>query len=1258
MTIPLSFLRRLWLASAIVLAALAGSASSALAQQVDIIRGRVTGADTLPIPNVLVTATTLTGNVSRTARTNAQGRYTISFPGGEGDYWVTFSGIGLAPRRYQVKRTADQEILIADARLAPAAITLDAVQVTERVAASRADTVSDVGGTERSVTDETAGFLNAEQMGDLAAMASAIPGVQLLLGADGAADAFSVFGLGGDQNNTQLNGLNFGDAQLPRDANVMSSLNTSPYDVSRGGFSGGQLQVRTRSGSNFVTRRLSGNFISPQLQWVDRIGVATGQQYTNMSLGGSASGPIKPDQMFYNTSFQFDRRLQDLQTLLNSNEAGFAAAGVSADSVARLIDILGTEQVPITVAGYDPQRINTRINTLNSFDWVPQNSSRGSTYSFTLSGNFNRTSPVGGGGGFGGFGGFGGGGTSLITPSRDGTRTNWGGSAQARHSGLLGFKGIFTETTIGYSTSRSDGDPFYFLPSGSVRVNSQFADGSASVSNLQFGGSTALNNANGNSTLAGNNTLSWFSGDNRHRVKLTTEFRRDDFSSLFNFNEFGSFTYNTLADLQTNRPAAFTRLLSPRTRKGSQYVGAVSLGDAWRPTNDLQVQYGVRVDGNHFSMGPQSNPDVLARFGYDNAEVPNRVYVSPRVGFSWTVGQADQMALLPGMIRAPRAVIRGGVGLFQNTPGTQLISNAIDNTGLPSGLQQLTCVGAATPIPNWQSYAADANTIPRTCANGTTGTVFSNSSPNVTLFLPEYQAQRSLRGNLGWQGPILRNRFNFSVDATWSRNQRQQGGVDINFPEVQRFALAGEGNRPVFVTPGAIVPTTGQVAWREARLFPQYGRVTAQTSDLQSESKQISASLRPFTFNSKWSWNLSYVLADVREQFLGFSSTVDSPVGIEWSRGSNFSRHQIQYSLSYNAWDAVRISWFGNFRSGIFYTPTINQDVNGDSYGNDRAFVFDPATVTDPALKAGLDNFLATGTREATACLRSQLGAFAGRNSCQGPWSMTGNLSISFNSLKLGLPQRANLSFQVANPLNGIDRLINGERGLKGWGSFVNPQSNGALLFVRGFDPATRSYKYEVNERFGSTRPSQTTQRSAPVTFTMQMGWDLGPTREQQQLLQQLDRGRSRPGNKPSLQQLRQTASVGLINPMQQILQQADTLKLTRKQADSLATLNRLYVLKSDSIWTPVARFLADLPDKYNHDDAYARYRLARETTVDVLIRVAPGIRSLLTPEQIRILPESLLPFMDKRNLQGIRSGTAGGNRFMGGGMGGGMGRR
>ncbi len=1223
---------------------------SAAAQSVDIIRGRVTGPDGTAIPSVLVAATTLSGNVSRTARTDRNGRYTISFPGGEGDYWVTFSSVGLSPRRYQVKRTADQEILIADARMAPAAVTLEGVSVTQRAVVSRGDTVSDVSGTEKTV-DATEGFLNAEQLGDLAALASAIPGVQLLLGADGAADAFSLFGLGGDQNNTQLNGLNFGDASLPRDANVQTSLSTSPYDVARGGFSGGQLQVRTRSGSNFVRRNLSSNLISPALQWTDRAGIATGQQFTNLSLGGSASGPIKVDQSFFNSSFQIDRRLQDLQTLLSDSDLGFQTAGVASDSVARLLSILDASQIPINVVGYTPQTIRTTGTLLSSFDFVQPSSTRGNTFAVSITGNFNRTSPAGGGfGGFGGgvggvgggFGGGGGGGAGgLFTPTRDGSRLTWGGSFQARHSGLLGIAGVFTESTLGLSASRNSADPFALLPSGNVRVNSALDDGSASVRNLQFGGSSAFNNDSRNSSIAGNNTLSWFSNDNRHRVKLTTELRLERFAQNLANNEFGTFSFNSLAQLEANTPASFTRILTPRLRQGSQIVGAMSLGDAWRPTNDLQVQYGVRVDGNRFGAGPQSNPAVRAAFGVDNDEVPNRLYVSPRVGFSWTLGEADQITLLPGMVRAPRAVVRGGVGVFQNTPGTQLIANAIDNTGLASALQQLTCFGAATPIPDWTQYAVDVNAIPQTCADGTSGTVFANSAPNITLFDPAFAAQRSIRGNLQWSGAVLDNRFQLTVDGTFSQNQRQQGGIDLNFPNVQRFTLGNEADRPVFVAPSAIVPTTGQVAWRDARVNDAFGRVTAQTSDLRAESRQLNVSVRPAVFTSRYGWSLSYVLADVREQFQGFNSTTGDPTGIESSRGAFFSRHQLQYSFNYNAWDRVRIGWFGNIQSGTHYTPLINQDVNGDSFGNDRAFIFDPSVAGQAAVQAGVQNLLATGTREAVECLRSQLGTLARRNSCTGPWTLSGNLTIGFNSLKIGLPQRANLSFQIANALNGLDRLVNGEDGLKGWGA--NPRPDQTLLFVRGFNPIDRTFQYEVNERFGSTRPQQTTFRSAPAAITMQLRYDIGPTREEQQLLQQLDRGRSSAGNKPTLQQLRGIANSGIINPMQQLLQQADTLKLTRKQADSLATLNRMYVLRSDSIWTPVTRFLGDLPDRYNHDVAYDRYRKAREQSVDILIAVGPGIRKLLTDAQFRILPTSLAAFLDKRTLQGLRSGTAGG---------------
>jgi hypothetical protein len=105
-------------------------APTARAQQLDVIRGTVLGPENKPLEDAKVTATSLSGNVNRSARTDKNGRYTITFPGGEGDYFVEVSAIGYGARRFEVKRTADQEILVADARLLRAAGQLDTVRVS------------------------------------------------------------------------------------------------------------------------------------------------------------------------------------------------------------------------------------------------------------------------------------------------------------------------------------------------------------------------------------------------------------------------------------------------------------------------------------------------------------------------------------------------------------------------------------------------------------------------------------------------------------------------------------------------------------------------------------------------------------------------------------------------------------------------------------------------------------------------------------------------------------------------------------------------------------------------------------------------------------------------------------------------------------------------------------------------------------------------------------------------------------------------
>src|SRR4029079_2132916 len=171
--------------------------------------------------------------------------------------------------------------------------------------------------------------------------------------------------------------------------------------------------------------------------------------------------------------------------------------------------------------------------------------------------------------------------------------------------------------------------------------------------------------------------------------------------------------------------------------------------------------------------------------------------------------------------------------------------------GLPSGVQQLTCIGAATPIPDWTAYRSAAGSIPDRCAYGTTATVFSDASPNVNLFASDYVAPRSVRSNLQWSGPILGNRFSTTVDGTYSLNLNQGGFVDLNFDPQQRFALSDEGGRPVFVDPGSIVPSTGVIASRDGRVSPLFSRVTEQRSDLRSVSRQISLSLAPANYRPR-----------------------------------------------------------------------------------------------------------------------------------------------------------------------------------------------------------------------------------------------------------------------------------------------------------------------------------------------------------------------------------------------------------------------
>jgi hypothetical protein len=1192
----------------------------------DIIRGRVTDPDAHPVQGVEVKATSYQGRITKTATTDKGGRFTIIYINGEGDYWLDFRKLGFATKRFEIKKLGDEEVMLADAQLSSAIVALDAVNVTgqrERALPNRNSKDVDVGGGDRPLTNNG---LSPDQAGNLAAMAAAVAGFQLIPGLAGAPDMYSVLGLSGDQNNVTFNGLGSGISALPPDVLATTSINPYPFDVSKGGFSGAQISIQTIPGSNFSRRSVANANITPPLEWTDQTAAEQAQKYTNVRIGGNAAGPLAIDKVFYNGAYNVGRRFSDAQTLLSASQLGLSAAGVAPDSVARLLSFLGQRQIPDRTPGVPGTQSQNVAQGLLNFDIMPSASGTGHSFTIGAAGNYQRSEPVDRGG------------LLLATPSHADATSFWGANASLVHMNYFWF-GVLSKTTIGFGAQSNTTNPFQQLPEGIVHVTSALADGGTAVRSLSFGGN-ALRSSSANQTLQVSNQMSWFSLDNQHTLKLTSSVARDAFTSDVGQRLSGSFIFNSLADLEADTPASFTRTLSTTKQSGHQIAGSIALGDYWRPTPEVQVQYGARVDANRFLTSPPFNPALRDALGVRNDRLPDDVYLSPRIGLQWIYGKSPEVSYTPGSARPPRAMVHAGVGVFQNIAPSLLVAPALNATGLPSSTQAITCVGAAAPFPQWESFLTDPGSVPSTCADGSVGTVYASGAPSVALFDARYKQPRSLRAAGDWSGPVLDNRFVFGVQGIASAGLDQQGVVDVNASRTPQFMLANEGGRPVYAEASAIVASTGSIAAGAGRVSSQFQRVLMQRSDLRTQSGQLAVNLKPVTANPRLKWEANYTLLDVREQFYGFSSTAGDPFAIDWGPSTQATRHSA--GVRWNdlpIFDLVYVTMVVQALSGERFTPMIASDVNGDGATNDRAFIVDPARANDVAMADAMRALLANGAPAVRDCVARQRNQLASRGSCQAPWTVTNALQVKFNPQKLGLPKRATISLQLLNPLGLADLAMHGTKDIRGWGQRIPPDQN--LLFVRGFDPVTREYKYDVNQRFGSTRPSESTTHTLPF-ISLGVSIDIGVPRERQFLTQRLDVGRRYPGDRANAETMKSLGTSAIPNPMAMILTQQAELHLTRAQADSLATLSHSFSVFADSVWTPVAGYLVELPERYSQGEAYNRYVSARERTVDYLLTLVPNANSVLTDAQRRRLPLQISNYLDRRVLKFLRSSTLG----------------
>lgn len=1153
MSLPSAVLRTVALLALVVGLAVAQSPP-------DLIRGRVTSDSGRLVTGATVFVTRGPDRAFKQTMTDSAGRYSVTFENGTGDYLVAVSSVGLKTARRRVQRQNGERELVADFVLATDVATLAAVKVTavkpERASNSVGPAQLETGASERWA-DGVAGQVAPSLQGNLAAIAGTTPGVTQGVGGP------SILGSGAESNLVTLNGMALPGGSLPRAARVDTRVTGATFDPIRGGFSGANIDVRLGAASrNYQERNAFLTFDAPSLQATDAIGRSLGAPYGAVRASAAASGRLVPHILTYNVAVELSRTTSDPATLFVGDRRALQSAGVSVDSVARLETTALGVGLPTAANGIPSQRMQTGITWLGRLDDIRDTLTLRQLTSYL---SLTRNGAIG----------F----QPLASTSRGGSSESRALGVQFQQSNFLGEgRRVLNQTKLGLNQVREDGTPYLALPGASVLVRSALTDGDGVVP-LAIGGSAFLDRTESRLTAEGSNLTMWNARGRRHTFKVFGWGRFDALQSDGGADRLGQFAFNSIGDFASGRAASFSRTLTRPASDGAVWNGAFAVAHQWSITRRFNLLYGARVEGNGFTSHPAANAALESALAVRTGAAPATLHVSPRAGFTYSYSRSKEngngvsMSQAGTYYRTTSGVLRGGVGEFRDLLRPDLLADASARTGLAGSTTSLFCTGTAVPTPDWTRFAQDENSIPRACTDGSG--VLRDDAPPATLIDPAYQVPRSWRASLDWYTNMGWLQLKWNNLASWDLSQPSV--TDANFGGVPRFTLAQEGGRPVFVSTAGIDALTGVVSPTESRRSAAFGRVAVRGSALRGYGGQTTITVAPDPFRMRrvplgLYASVSYTLQQSRRQYTGFDgSTAGDPSLREWAPSASDARHIVSLQGAFTVPRFGTVTLFARGQSGLPFTPSVLGDINGDGRSGDRAFIPAAAQTVDPVLATQLQALRSSGSAVAVRCLDANAGGVVARNACRGPWTATMNLQY-----RLALPkawQRVWANVYVENVFAGVDQLVHGASGLRGWGGAAAPDP---VLFVpRGFDAATRAFRYDVNPRFAETRPSRTTLRS-PFRVTLDVSLRLSPDFALQELRNALAPVRVarqwQPRSADSLTALylRETSNIHTA-----LISESDSLFLSPEQVSALRTAEAAFSARVRSIYGDLGRYLA-----------------------------------------------------------------------------------
>jgi hypothetical protein len=889
---------------AVAIALTVGMSATVLAQTTtSSIRGNVATEAGTTFANATVTIThTPSGTVSSTT-TNANGVFSARSLRVGGPYSITIEGsdfknvkiddvyLGLdevfnLPVTVQAA-AATEEVKVTARSLGGTGFTSDGLSTTLGILA-----LQEVISIDRDITDaaELSPFVSVNVQGGGAKELS-------IAGANNRFNSLTIDGVAlNDRFGLNANGYPSQRSPISYDAIESLSVQTAPFDVEYNGFTGGTINVVTKSGTNDFAGSVAYYSTDDSM-----IGDKNGDDdfsftFEEETMVATLGGPIIKDKLFFFVAYD----KYEETAPLNRGPAGSGALNTEPDIT--LDDVAAVSQIVGDVWGFDIGGFSKSPaedeKILANIDW---NISEDHRAKFTYINTEGNTIIEQNGNNF------------LASDNILGASSAWYDRSEEVES-LIGH--VFSDWSDNLSTE-------FKIASTTQATGQDSLNGADFPSMAVF-----LRNVNGDDNYLvigpdrfrhGNELdqdffqvkfVAEYSVGN-HILKFGIEREEVDVNNLFAQNSEGSYVFDSLDDL---RNATASGLLYDnavtndendlRAIWGYDYQ-SIYIQDSWGINGNLVVDFGLRYDEYSSNGAIRENQNFVNRYGFTNTtDVDGLSVLLPRISFKWYLSEDT--------------TVRGGIGRFSGGSPGVWISNSYSNDGVISDSASAFGVVQVPTTPD----AATGQYIP---AEVLTELATKAPDGSVNALSPNFDIPTAIKMNLGVAhqadlGPLGED-WLLSADALFNSVDNASYWYDARCATPVGTSPDGRGVYDCGGAPEALV--VGALDGGDSQLFA------------------ISASKDWDTSAGRFDLFMSYTHSDVEDIGYGTSSTATSNYSDfaaydrqRPSEGtSNFQvEHQLKMRFNWSteifSGYETKVSLFATRRSGQPYSYTFDENNN------------------------------------------------------------------------------------------------------------------------------------------------------------------------------------------------------------------------------------------------------------------------------------------------------------------------------------------